>query len=63
MSITTLIDEDMFTDLQTHVTWGKATVTAECDTVNVGDFVLYNDRARSPVSLPDSVFFITCAVL
>ena len=42
---------------------GKATVTAECDTVNVGDFVLNNDRAGSPVSPPDSVFFITCAVL
>ena len=40
MSVTTLIDERMLTtDLQSHVTWGKATVTAECDTVNVGDFV------------------------
>ena len=71
MSITTLIDEHVdyrlllppTINLQTHVTWGKATVTAECDTVNVGDFVLYNDRAGSPVSPPDSVFFITCAVL
>ena len=68
MSITTLIDEHvdyrlLTINLQTHVTWGKATVTAECDTVNVGDFVLYNDRAGSPVSPPDSVFFSTCAVL
>ena len=67
MSITTLIDEHVdyrlllppTINLQTHVTCGKATVTAECDTVNVGDFVLHNDRA----SPPDSVFFITCAVL
>ena len=64
MSVTTLIDERMLTtDLQSHVTWGKATVTAECDTVNVGDFVLNNDRTGSPVSPPDSVFIITCAVL
>ena len=71
MSITSLMDEHVdyrlllppTINLQTHVTWGKATVTAERDSVNVGDFVLYKDRAGSPVSPPDSVFFITCAVL
>ena len=71
MSITTLIDEHVDyrlllspnSNLQTCVTWGKATVTAECVTVNVGDFVLYEDRAGSPVSPPDSAFLITCTAL
>ena len=55
MSIATLIDEHVdyrlllppTINLQTLVTWGKATVTAECDTVDVGDFVLYVDRVGS----------------
>ncbi|KAL5505895.1 hypothetical protein EMCRGX_G007436 [Ephydatia muelleri] len=59
MSIATLIDEHVdyrlllppTINLQTLVTWGKATVTAECDTVDVGDFVLYVDRVGSPMEV------------
>ena len=71
MSIATVIDEHVdyrlllppTINLQTLVTWGKATVTADCDTVDVGDFVLYVDRVGSPVSPPNRVSFITCTVL
>ena len=64
MSVTTLIDEHMLTtDLQSHVTWGKATVTAECDTVNVGDFVLNNDRAGSPVSPRQCILYYMCSTI
>eukprot|EP00731_Ephydatia_muelleri_P027586 Em0019g459a len=59
MSIATVIDEHVdyrlllppTINLQTLVTWGKATVTADCDTVDVGDFVLYVDRVGSPMEV------------